>query len=223
MGAHTFVNCCIENNVKKIVQVSTDEVYGQKLRGINSEIDNLNPTNPYSASKAAAEVIINSYRYFNPKKILTIRGNNIYGIRQNPEKLIPSCITRLIKNKKILLHGNGKNTRCFLSATDFSHAIIHLLKKNKIGIYNVGNNNKEFQNIEIARTICKLMSKDPEKYIEFVDDRLFNDKRYSINIDKIIKVGWRPKRKLLDDLPLIIKWYKENHNLFNKKFKVNKL
>tara|TARA_Y100000389_G_C17467158_1_gene526681 strand:+ start:3328 stop:4275 length:948 start_codon:yes stop_codon:yes gene_type:complete len=214
LGAHTFLNCCIENKVKKIVHVSTDEVYGQNLKGINYEKDNLNPTNPYSASKAAAEIIINSYRYYNPNKILTVRGNNIYGIRQNPEKLIPSCITRLIRNKKILINGTGQNTRCFLSAIDFAEAIIKLLQKNMNGIYNIGNK-KEYKNINIAKSICNLMGKNPEKNIRFVKDRLFNDKRYSISMDKISKVGWTPKRKLTNDLPEMIDWYKKNLSLFN--------
>jgi len=214
LGAHTFLNCCIENKIKKIVHVSTDEVYGQNIKGVNFEHDNLNPTNPYSASKAAAEIIINSYRYYNPKKILTVRGNNIYGIRQNPEKLIPSCITKLINNKKILINGNGLHSRCFLSALDFAEGIIKLLQKNKNGIFNIGNK-KEFKNIQVAKLICNLMGKDPEKNIRFVKDRLFNDKRYSINIDKISQIGWRPKRNLFDDLPYIIKWYKDNIELFN--------
>tara|TARA_A100001015_G_scaffold270844_1_gene323819 strand:+ start:560 stop:1507 length:948 start_codon:yes stop_codon:yes gene_type:complete len=214
LGAHTFLNCCIENNVKKIVHVSTDEIYGQKLKGINYETDPVDPTNPYSASKAAAEIIINSYRYYNPKKILTVRGNNIYGIRQNPEKLIPACITRLIKGKKILINGDGLNTRCFLSAIDFADGIVKLLKKNKSGIYNIGNRT-EYKNIIIAKIICKLMGKDPKKSISFIKDRLFNDKRYSISLKKISKTGWKPKKKLLVDLPKIIKWYQDNISLFN--------
>jgi UDP-glucose 4,6-dehydratase len=223
LGAHTFLHCSIENNVKKIVHVSTDEVYGQKLSGLNYEDDDLNPTNPYSASKAAAEIIINSYRHFNPRKILIVRGNNIYGVNQNVEKLIPACISSLLKNKKIQINGDGEHSRCFLSAWDFSEAIVMLLKKNMSGIYNIGNN-KEYKNIHIAKTICKLMNKNPDKNIVFIKDRLFNDKRYAISLKKIYKLGWKPKRKLLADLPDIIEWYKNNIHLFNakKKFRINK-
>ena len=131
LGAHTFVQSCIENNVKKILQVSTDEVYGQTLKGQKNEQSLMNPTNPYSASKAAAEIIINSYKFFESDKILTVRGNNIYGVRQFPEKLIPSCIVNLIKNKKIQLNGDGKHERCYLSAKDFAAGIVLLLKKIK--------------------------------------------------------------------------------------------
>ena len=108
MGAHIFLENCIKNKVKKIIHVSTDEVYGDKINGTSYEDDSLYPTNPYSASKAAAEMIAGSYKYFFKKDIVIIRANNIYGTRQFPEKLIPSCIVSLINNKKIKIHGNVK-------------------------------------------------------------------------------------------------------------------
>ena len=107
-GAHIFSNL-FKFKSKKIIHVSTDEVYGEKLSGSFKENDKLNPTNPYSASKAAAEIIINSYKYHLKSNILIVRGNNIFGKRQYPEKLIPSCIYNLLKNKPIRLHGNGKH------------------------------------------------------------------------------------------------------------------
>ena len=146
LGAHIFFQTCLEKKVKKIVHVSTDEVYGEKLLGSFDEKSHLNPTNPYSASKAAAEIIINSYNYHIKSNILIVRGNNIYGKRQFPEKLIPSCITKLIKNKPIEIHGSGNHIRCYLSAIDFANAIYLLLKKKKTGIFNIGNN-KYFKNI----------------------------------------------------------------------------
>ena len=213
LGAHTFFQTCLEKKVKKIIQVSTDEVYGEKLKGSFNEKNRLNPTNPYSASKAAAEIIIKSYKYHFKSDILIVRGNNIYGKRQFPEKIIPSSITKLIKNKPIEIHGSGKHIRCYLSARDFSRAIYMLLKKKKTGVFNIGNN-KYFKNIEIAETICRKFKKDKKKYIRFVKDRPFNDKRYSISIKKIKKIGWRPRDSLMKDLNEIIKWYKKNHKLF---------
>jgi UDP-glucose 4,6-dehydratase len=203
----------IECNIRKIMHVSTDEVYGESEDKNKIETDRLNPTNPYSASKAAAEILINSYKFFNKKKIIIIRGNNIYGTRQYPEKLIPSCIFSLIKDKKIKIHGNGKNIRCFLSVLDFADSIILLLKKNITGIFNIGNN-KYFNNINIAKKICILMKKNPKKYISFIEDRPFNDSKYSINSNKIKKLGWKVKRNLENDLPNIIDWYKKNISLF---------
>tara|TARA_B100000787_G_scaffold124647_2_gene93960 strand:- start:910 stop:1860 length:951 start_codon:yes stop_codon:yes gene_type:complete len=213
LGAHTFVQSCIENNVKKILQVSTDEVYGQTLKGQKNEQSLMNPTNPYSASKAAAEIIINSYKFFESDKILTVRGNNIYGVRQFPEKLIPSCIVNLIKNKKIQLNGDGKHERCYLSAKDFAAGIVLLLKKNKKGIYNIGND-IYYKNYQVAKIICGLMKKNYKDNVVFIPDRPFNDRRYSISINKIKKLGWSPKNQLVKDLPGIINWYKKNLKIF---------
>ena len=205
--------------MKKIIQISSDEIYGEKLKGKCNENDKIEPTNPYSASKAAAEIIINSHKYGYKKEIITIRGNNIYGIRQYPEKLIPRCILSLIKNKRIPLHGNGKNIRYYLSAPDFSKAVIRILRKTSKGIYNVGNT-IPYTNNQVAQMVCKLMKKNPKKYIKYVKDRPYNDKRYSIAINKIKKLGWKPKRVLKEDLSLIIDWYRINSELFNK-FKYN--
>ena len=217
LGAHTFFQTCLNSKIKKIIHVSTDEVYGEKNKGSFKETDNLNPTNPYSASKAAAEIIINSYKFHFKSNILIVRGNNIYGIRQFPEKLIPSCIYNLINKKKIQIHGNGENIRCYLSVHDFTDAINLLIKRNKNGIYNIGNNNY-FKNIDIAKLVCKQLNLNPKKSIKFINDRPFNDKRYSINITKIKKLGWKPKRKLINDVKHIVKWYKNNHKIFKNKF-----
>ena len=215
VGAHTFLLNCINNKVKKIVHISSDEVYGEKLSGSCDENQKIEPTNPYSASKAAAEVIINSHKYSYKREIITIRGNNVYGIRQYPEKLIPRCIISLLKDKKIPLHGNGKNIRYYLSAKDFSKAICLLIKKKNKGIFNVGSQDS-FTNIQVASHICKILKKDPKKFIKFVKDRPFNDKRYSISTRKIQKLGWFPKNTLLNDLKDIIEWYKNNMKLFKK-------
>ena len=217
VGAHTFLLNCINNKVKKIVHISSDEVYGEKLIGRCDETQKIEPTNPYSASKAAAEVIINSHKYSYKKEIITIRANNIYGIRQYPEKLIPRCIISLLKNEKIPLHGKGNNIRHYLSARDFAKAVCLLIKKKNKGIYNVGSYDS-FSNIHIAKSICKILNKDPKKFIKFVKDRPYNDKRYSISTNKIRKLGWRPKNTLMVDLLDIIEWYKNNIQLF-KNFK----
>ena len=217
VGAHTFLLNCINNKVKKIIHISSDEVYGEKLIGRCDETQKIEPTNPYSASKAAAEVIINSHKYSYKKEIITIRGNNIYGIRQHPEKLIPRCIISLLKNEKIPLHGKGNNIRHYLSARDFAKAVCLLIKKKNKGIYNVGSYDS-FSNINIAKSICKILNKDPKKFIKFVKDRPYNDKRYSISTNKIRKLGWRPKNTLMVDLLDIIEWYKNNIQLF-KNFK----
>jgi len=217
VGAHAFLLKCIENKAKKIIHISSDEIYGEKLSGKCNEQQKIEPTNPYSASKAAAEIFINSYKYSYKKEIITVRGNNIYGIRQYPEKLIPRCIISLLKNRKIPIHGDGKNERFYLSVQDFARAIILLIKKKNSGIYNIGSN-ESYTNIELAKSICKYLDKDPKKFINYVKDRPYNDKRYSISSSKIRKIGWKPKFNLIKDLPKIVQWYSDNLYLY-KDFK----
>ena len=213
VGAHAFLLKCIENKAKKIIHISSDEIYGEKLSGKCNEQQKIEPTNPYSASKAAAEIFINSYKYSYKKEIITVRGNNIYGIRQYPEKLIPRCIISLLKNRKIPIHGDGKNERFYLSVQDFARAIILLIKKKNSGIYNIGSN-ESYTNIELAKSICKYLDKDPKKFINYVKDRPYNDKRYSISSSKIRKIGWKPKFNLIKDLPKIVQWYSDNLYLY---------
>ena len=213
LGAHAFFLECIKNKVKKILHISSDEVYGEKTKGTSYEDQLVNPTNPYSASIAAAEILINSYKYTYKKEIIMVRANNIYGIRQYPEKLIATSIVNLIKNKPIPIHGNGKNIRFYLSAIDFAKALIILVKKRDRGTFNIGSNYYE-KNINVAKTICKLFKKNTKKYITFTKDRLYNDKRYSVSSKKIKKLGWKPKQNLIQDLPMIIQWYRKNYKIF---------
>ena len=210
-GAHIFLQNCINNKVKKIIHISTDEVYGDKTKGTSKENDKLNPTNPYSASKAAAEMIINSYKFVYKKSIIIIRANNIYGIRQYPEKLIPVCIIKSLNKKKIPIHGNGKNIRHFLSVHDFCRGLILIIKKTKKGTFNIGSDEK-FSNIQIAKKIQKLIGNS--QLIKHVKDRPFNDTRYSISSSKIKKLGWKTKENLFKQLPEMILWYKKNQKLF---------
>jgi dTDP-glucose 4,6-dehydratase len=212
-GAHIFLQSSLDSKVKKIIHVSTDEVYGEKINGISKEIDFLNPTNPYSATKAAAEIIINSYKYYSEGSIVIVRANNLYGIRQYPEKLIPKCITSLISGEKIPIHGNGKYERCYLSVQDFVEAIELLINKNQKGIFNIGGD-KYYKNLDIVKIICILFNSNYRKKIKFIKDRKFNDQRYSISSKKIMMLGWKPKRELVNDLPYMISWYKKNINFY---------
>ena len=213
LGAHAFFLECIKKKVKKILHISSDEVYGEKNKGTSYEDQLVNPTNPYSASKAAAEILINSYKYTYKKEIIMVRANNIYGIRQYPEKLISTSIVNLIKNKPIPIHGNGKNIRYYLSAIDFAKALIILVKKKDRGTFNIGSSYCE-RNINIAKIICRFFKKDVKKNITFTKDRLYNDLRYSVSSKKIRKLGWKPQQNLINDLPMIIEWYKKHHKIF---------
>jgi dTDP-glucose 4,6-dehydratase len=210
LGTHTIMEACREAKVARIIHVSTDEVYGEILSGDCDETGGMNPTNPYSASKAAAEMIVNGYRHSFNLPVIVVRANNIYGIRQFPEKLIPRCIMSLIDGEKIPLHGDGSNVRHYLAAPDFASALVLLVNKGVINeIYNIGSN-EEHQNREIARMICEQFNTSFEESVKFVQDRPFNDRRYSISWDKISKLGWKPKHSLPKDIAMIVGWYRKN-------------
>ena len=129
LGTHTILEACRVAKVPRIIHVSTDEVYGEVLASHCDETGVLNPTNPYSASKAAAEMIVNGYRHSFKLPMIIIRANNVFGIRQFPEKLIPCSIMSLIAGKKIPLHGDGRNVRHYLSASDLADALVLLTKR----------------------------------------------------------------------------------------------
>jgi dTDP-glucose 4,6-dehydratase len=210
LGTHTMMEACRANEVPRIVHLSTDEVYGEVLGEEASETSQLNPTNPYSASKAAAEMIVNGYRHSFKLPVIIVRANNVFGIRQFPEKLIPRSIMSILSGKRIPLHGNGKNVRHYLAAADLAGAITLIADRGKPNdIFNVGSPD-EFTNREVARMICENMGADFNESIEFVQDRPFNDRRYAISWDRLSNLGWSPQYSLPQQLPEIVDWYREN-------------
>ena len=213
-GTHSLMEACRVQQVPKIIHFSTDEVYGEIISGKADEEHVLSPTNPYSASKAAADMIVKGYLKSFNLPVITIRANNIYGIRQFPEKIIPKFLLLAMQGKQMTIHGTGKNSRHFVSAADIADAIDLLVRKGAIGqCYNIGSE-QEFQNIEIAHIICGIFGADPNKAVCFIHDRPFNDARYAVNWDKIKALGWEPVRKLRDDMPTIARWYMDNFERF---------
>lgn len=210
LGTHTIIEACRAKRVPRILHVSTDEVYGEVLDGAASEQSSLNPTNPYSASKAAAEMIINGYIHSFGIPVVMIRANNVFGTRQYPEKLIPRCCLSLLRKQRIPLHGNGQNIRHYLSARDLAEAVEIVALHGKVHeVYNVGSPH-EFRNIEVATMICEVFEVDPADALEFVQDRPFNDRRYSVVWDKITELGWSPRYALRTELADVAAWYRLN-------------
>jgi UDP-glucose 4,6-dehydratase len=210
LGTHTVMEACRVASVPRIIHVSTDEVYGEVLSGDCTEAQMLNPTNPYSASKAAAEMIVNGYIHSFKLPVVIVRANNIFGTRQYPEKLIPRAIMSLLTGRKIPLHGDGSNVRHYLSAYDFADALALLARKGKIHeVYNIGAK-EEYTNKDIVRLICRELNADFDASVRFVTDRPFNDRRYAISWEKISELGWKSQRRLKDELPSIITWYRDN-------------
>ena len=216
LGTHFFLEACRKKKVKKIIHVSTDEVYGENLKKAFKENQILNPTNPYSASKAGADMMVNAYKKSYNLKIVTVRANNIYGTRQYPEKLISKSIYNFLNKKKMTIHGRGNNYRFYLSVHDFCDGIIKIIERtNHSGIYNIASN-KSYKVLDVVKMIAKHLNKNLKNNIKFINDRPFNDKIYKINCDKLKKLNWKQKRNLKDDLPLICDWYVRNKNLYKK-------
>lgn len=215
LGTHSFLEACRKQKVKKIIHVSTDEVYGENLKSKPFKEDQmLNPTNPYSASKAAADMIVNSYNHSYKLNVITVRANNIYGARQYPEKLISKTIFNFLKKKKMTIHGRGNSARYFLSVNDFCNGLIKIIDKGKPNtIYNIAAN-KSFYIMDVVRMISLHLKVNLKKNIIFVKDRPFNDKIYKINCNRLKKLGWKEKEKLELKIPEICEWFKKNIKLF---------
>lgn len=209
-GTHCLMEACRREGVAKIIHVSTDEVYGEVLSGKAHENDTLRPTNPYSASKAAAEMIINGYRQSHKIPVVIVRANNIFGIRQFPEKIIPRFLTLLMTGQKLTIHGSGENRRHYLSAHDLAEALELLVTKGELGgIYNIGTT-EEYTNLEMAHMMLDLFGLPYEENIIFIPDRPFNDFRYAVDSKRISDLGWQRKRSFKTELPSIAGWYANN-------------
>ena len=195
---------------KKLVHISTDEVFGSLESKSADERFRFNPSSPYSASKASAELLINSFYVTYGCDCLITRCTNNYGPRQFPEKLIPKIIFYCNNNKKIPIYGNGKNIRDWIHVDDHCEAVFQVLKKGKKGSsYNISSGN-EIDNETIIKKIMSIMKKS-EDMIEYVKDRPGHDFRYSMNSSKIRKeLGWSPKIEFDEGLENTIKWYLEN-------------
>lgn len=214
LGTHTVMEACREARVPRIIHISTDEVYGEVIVGERAENGTLNPTNPYSASKAAAEMIVNGYIHSFNLPVILVRANNVFGIRQYPEKLIPRCCISLIAGKKIPLHGDGSNVRHYLSAYDLAKAINLLIRHGSYHeIYNIGSS-EEYTNKDVARMVCDAFDVSFSKFVMFVDDRPFNDRRYAITWEKITRLGWAAERNLHSEIPHLVDWYRQNADRF---------
>ncbi|MFS0576489.1 dTDP-glucose 4,6-dehydratase [Sporosarcina sp. 179-K 3D1 HS] len=196
----------------KYIQISTDEVYGSLGQyGYFTETTNLSPNSPYSASKAAADLLVNAYHQTFGFPAVITRCSNNYGPYQFPEKLIPLMIHKALREEKLPLYGDGKNRRDWIHVEDHCRAIDIVLEKGKIGeVYNIGGNH-ERENHEIIQQILALLGKK-ESLIEFVEDRLGHDRRYAMDITKIrSELGWTPSIPFDEGLRSTVEWY-VNHS-----------
>lgn len=208
-GTFTLLEAAKEQKVKLFIQIGTDEVYGSRESGFSKEGDSLNPSSPYAASKAAADLLAISFYKTYKLPVMITRSSNNFGPYQFPEKIIPLFITNLLENKKVGLYGDGLNVRDWLYVLDNIKAIDLIMHKGRIGeIYNIGAGNL-FTNLELTRTILKMMDKDVS-FIEEVPDRPGHDARYALDFSKLKNLGWQPRSRFEDALCDTIDWYKEN-------------
>ena len=208
LGTQVLLEACRRFRVR-FEQISTDEVYGSRAEGSFSETDLLNPSSPYSASKAAADLLVNAYYTTYELDVTVTRSTNNYGPNQHPEKLVPRLITNALRGKPLPIYGSGKNVRDWIFVEDNCQAIQFVLDKGEKGqIYNIAGGN-ERKNIEIATEILRRLSL-PETMIEYVNDRPGHDFRYSLDCKKIHRLGWRPQVPFEEGLQKTINWYKSN-------------
>ncbi len=220
LGTHTLLEATRKYMVKnpdifkRFIHISTDEVYGESM--IHDEEDKkdeqsiLCPTNPYAATKAGAELLAKSYYFSYKMPIIITRSNNVYGKNQYPEKLIPRFIKLLNDDQPLTIQGDGTNVRSFLHVSDVSSAIYLILQHGALGeIYNIGGDEEdEYTVLSVAHLLIRLIKnidgKEQERYITYVEDRPFNDKRYYISNDKVKALGWTKQISFLDGVRTLI-------------------
>ncbi len=216
-GTYNLLELSKRFKVELFVNIITDEVYGEIKEGKFTEESCLKPNSPYSASKAAQDMLGRAYYRTYGLPVITVRPSNNYGPWQYPEKLIPVVIVKALRNEPVPVYGDGSNVREWLYVEDCAEAVMLIMEKGKIGeIYNVGSG-IEKRNIEVVKAILKLLGK-PESLIRFVKDRPGHDYRYSVSTDKIEKeLGWKAKTSFEEGLEKTVRWYVENFKWVERK------
>jgi dTDP-glucose 4,6-dehydratase len=208
LGTFVLLEAAREHGLRYL-QVSTDEVYGSIAEGSFSETSPLEPSSPYSATKAGADLLVASYHRTFGLETLIARGSNNYGPYQYPEKLIPLMILNALAGDRLPVYGDGLNVRNWLFVEDFAEAITHVLDHGVPGeTYNVGGPD-ECPNIEVVRGILELCGRD-ESLIDYVTDRPGHDRRYSLGSDKVRALGWSPATRFGEGLERTVEWYRHN-------------
>ena len=208
LGTQVLLDAAKDNKIGKFVQISTDEVYGSILEGSWNENEPLMPNSPYSASKAAADLLVRAYFVTYGLNINITRCSNNFGPKQDPEKLIPNFILRLTRGEKVPVYGDGLNVRDWLFVGDHCKAIYLTLTKGVPGeIYNIGGGS-EFTNLEMTNILINSLQRDGS-FIQYVPDRLGHDRRYSVDYSKIKKLGYSPSVNFHENLSKTINSYFE--------------
>ncbi len=207
-GVRVMLEIARETKPEKFMQISTDEVYGSVLAGSTDESAPLLPSSPYSASKAAADMLCNAYFKSFDVPVVIARSSNNYGPYQYPEKLIPRFVSLAIQGKKLPLYGDGRYVRDWLYVDDNCRAILEILRNGEVGqIYNIGASELH-ENIEIAQILLDILGK-PRDLISYVTDRPGHDRRYCVNWDKMRNLGWEPRARFEEKFRETVLWYRD--------------
>ncbi len=210
-GTNVLLEATKGSKIKKFLHFSTDEVYGSCLTGSFSEMDHLDPSSPYSASKAASDLLVLAYYKTHKVPVTVIRSSNNFGPYQFPEKVIPLFITNLIENKKVPLYAKGKNVRDWLYVGDCVRGIDFVLQNGKTGeVYHLGGGS-ELSNIELTRALLKEFGKG-EEAVQYVPDRPAHDFRYSLNTEKLGQLGFKIQPNFEARLQETIQWYQSHQS-----------
>jgi dTDP-glucose 4,6-dehydratase len=207
-GTQTLLDAALDADVDRFLQISTDEVYGEIHEGLFTEDDPLNPRNPYSATKAGADLLVRSYRETHGLPVLITRTCNNFGPRQHPEKLIPKFIQRAARGDSLPVYGDGSNVREWIYVEDNCAALDLVLREGSVGeVYNVGSG-VELSNLETTEKILDAVGGSREQ-IEFVEDRAGHDQRYALETGKIERLGWEPEWSFDEGLERCVEYYLE--------------
>ena len=212
IGTGVLLDAVRELGVPRYLQVSTDEVYGSIAEGSFTESSPLDPSSPYSATKAAGDLLVSAHHHTHGIDAVICRGSNNYGPRQYPEKLIPLTILNAIHGDPLPVYGDGRQVRNWLYVEDFCRGIHTVLQRGRAGeAYNVGGPD-ECENIDVVRRIIELTDRD-ESLIEYVTDRPGHDRRYSLGSQKLQdELGWRADVRFDDGLARTVDWYRDNED-----------
>ena len=214
-GTYVLLEAVRKYRIARLVHIGTDEAYGSVEKGSFKEEDPLSPSSPYAASKAAADLLVKSYYVTYNLPVIITRSSNNFGPYQHPEKLIPLFITNAMDNEYLPLYGDGMNVRDWLYVIDNCSAIDLVLHKGRIGeVYNIGADNEK-ANIEITRTILRLLNK-PESLIKLVQDRPGHDRRYALNSTKIRRLGWKTSYDFEEAMKETVEWYINNEDWWRR-------
>ena len=214
-GTYVLLEATRKLGLERMLQVSTDEVYGSVAEGSSVETDNYDPRSPYSASKAGGELMCHAYWETFHTPVVITRGSNNYGPYQYPEKLIPLFITNAIEGKPLPVYGDGQNVRDWIYVMDHCTGIHAVLERGELGeAYNIGGGN-EHTNMEITYLILELTER-PRDLITFVADRPGHDRRYSLDTSKARALGWAPQHTFEDGIRATVQWYVDNRGYWER-------